>query len=183
MIKAKIAVFCGSMKGPNLEHQVLAKKITTYLVKENYGIIYGGGQNGLMGIVANTALDLGGQVTGIIPEFLDNREKINKRLNKLIITKTMEERKKIFLNKADFFLALPGGGGTIEEISLVISANQLKIIKNKPIIIYNYKNYWSGLIKQYQVVPSKNYSKKDILSFFTVCKNLKELSKLLPNKL
>ena len=94
MIKAKVAIFCGSMYGPNKSHTKLAQEVTSHLVKNNFGIVYGGGQNGIMGVVANTALELKGHVTGIIPTFLNKREKIHKKLNKIVITKTMEERKK-----------------------------------------------------------------------------------------
>jgi|TARA_B110000240_G_scaffold172614_1_gene197836 uncharacterized protein (TIGR00730 family) len=179
MIKGKVAVFCGSMYGPDKSHTKLAQDITTYLVKNNYGIVYGGGQSGIMGVVANTALELGGHVTGIIPDFLDSREKIHQKLNKIIITKTMEDRKKKFLSLSDIFIALPGGGGTIEEISLVVSANQLNIIKNKRMIIFNYKKYWDPLIKQYLKLPSVKYARNDVLKFISVCKNIEELSKIL----
>ena len=93
--------------------------------------VYGGGDNGLMGVVANTALKYNSHVTGIIPSFLDKREKIHSKINKIYVTKTMEQRKKKFLQISDSFVALPGGGGTIEEISLVVSALQLGVIKNK----------------------------------------------------
>jgi len=179
MIKAKVAIFCGSMYGPNKSHTKLAQEVTSHLVKNNFGIVYGGGQNGIMGVVANTALELNGHVTGIIPSFLNKREKIHKKLNKIIITKTMEERKKKFLSISDIFIALPGGGGTIEEISLVISANQLNIIKNKKMIIYNYKNYWSPLIKQYLKLPLSNYAHKDIFDYLSVCEDIKGLKKII----
>jgi len=179
MIKGKVAIFCGSMYGPDQSHIKLAQKVTTHLINSNYGIVYGGGQNGIMGIVANTALELGGHVTGIIPNFLDKREKIHTKLNKIIITKTMEERKKKFLTISDIFIALPGGGGTIEEISLVISANQLNVINNKKMIIYNYKKYWDPLIKQYLKLPSAKYAHKDILGFLSVCEDINGLSKIL----
>ena len=179
MIKAKVAIFCGSMYGPNKSHIKIAQEVTSYLVRNNFGIVYGGGQNGIMGVVANTALELRGHVTGIIPNFLNKREKIHKKLNKIIITKTMEERKKKFLSISDIFIALPGGGGTIEEISLVVSANQLNIINNKKMIIFNYKSYWSPLIKQYLKLPSANYAHKDILDNLSVCEDINGLSKII----
>ena len=179
MIKAKVAIFCGSMYGPNKSHTKIAQEVTSYLVNNNFGIVYGGGQNGIMGVVANTALELHGHVTGIIPNFLNKREKIHKKLNKIIITKTMEERKKKFLSISDIFIALPGGGGTIEEISLVVSANQLNVINNKKMIIFNYKNYWSPLIKQYSKLPSANYAHKDILDYLSVCEDINELSNII----
>ena len=94
--KHKVAIFCGSMFGSKKEYKDIAVKVTEYLSRNRYDIVYGGGENGLMGVVANTALKNKAHVTGIIPNFLDNRETIHKKIDKIIITKTMEQRKKKF---------------------------------------------------------------------------------------
>ena len=94
----KVAIFCGSMFGSKKEYKDLAIKVTEYLSKNDYDIVYGGGENGLMGVVANTAIKNKAHVTGIIPEFLDNRETIHKKIDKIFITKTMKQRKKKFLS-------------------------------------------------------------------------------------
>ena len=173
--KHKVAIFCGSMFGSKKEYKDIAVKVTEYLSRNRYDIVYGGGENGLMGVVANTALKNKAHVTGIIPNFLDNRETINKKIDKIIITKTMEQRKKKFLSISDSFIALPGGAGTIEEISLVLSALQLGVIKNKKFIIFNYKNYWSDIIKQYKKVISSGFAYKNFDNLFVICSNLSEL--------
>ena len=173
----KVAIFCGSMFGSKKEYKDLAIKVTEYLSKNDYDIVYGGGENGLMGVVANTAIKNKAHVTGIIPEFLDNRETIHKKIDKIFITQTMEQRKKKFLSISDSFIALPGGGGTIEEIGLVLSALQLGVIKNKKLLIFNYKNYWSDIIKQYQKVVNKGFAYKSFNNLFIVCSNLKDLKK------
>ena len=175
--KHKVAVFCGSMYGSNKKFKELAVTVTKYLAQNNYDIVYGGGDNGLMGVVANTALKYNSHVTGIIPSFLDKREKIHSKINKIYVTKTMEQRKKKFLQISDSFVALPGGGGTIEEISLVLSALQLGVIKNKKFLIFNYKNYWSDIIKQYQKVVNNGFAYKSFNNLFIVCSNLKDLKK------
>lgn len=90
----------------------------------------------------------------------------------------MEQRKKKFLSISDSFIALPGGGGTIEEIGLVLSALQLGVIKNKKFIIFNHKNYWSDLIKQYQKTIAQGFAYKSFSSYFKICKNLSELKKI-----
>lgn len=90
----------------------------------------------------------------------------------------MEQRKKKFLSISDSFIALPGGGGTIEEIGLVLSALQLGVIKNKKFIIFNHKNYWSDLIKQYQKTIAQGFAYKSFGSYFKICKNLSELKKI-----
>ena len=171
----KVAIFCGSMFGSKKEYKDLAIKVTDYLTKKNYDIVYGGGENGLMGVVANTALKNKAHVTGIIPQFLEHRETIHRKIDNLIITKTMEQRKKHFLSISDSFIAIPGGGGTIEEISLVISALQLCIIKNKKFVIFNYKNYWTDIINQYQKVVNSGFAYKNFSSLFIVCNTLKDL--------
>ena len=174
----KVAIFCGSMFGSNKGYKDIAIKVTEYLSNKEYGIVYGGGENGLMGVVANTALKNKAHVTGIIPKFLDHRETIHHKVDELHITKTMEERKKKFLRLSDSFIALPGGGGTIEEIGLVLSALQLGIIKNKKFIIFNYYNYWSDLINQYQKVIAKGFAYKNFGDLIIECKNLSELKKV-----
>tara|TARA_Y100001935_G_scaffold252031_2_gene255120 strand:- start:3 stop:554 length:552 start_codon:yes stop_codon:yes gene_type:complete len=173
--KHKVAIFCGSMFGSKKEFKDIAIKVTEYLSKKNYDIVYGGGENGLMGVVANTAIKNKAHVTGIIPEFLDKRETIHRKINKLYVTKTMEQRKKKFLSLSDSFIALPGGGGTIEEISLVISALQLGIIKNKKFIILNQKNYWTDIINQYHKVIDNGFAYKNFNKLFSVCKTLNDL--------
>lgn len=176
--KHKVAVFCGSMFGSNKKFKDLAISVTKYLAQNDYDIVYGGGENGLMGVVAKTALKYNAHVTGIIPSFLDKREKIHTKINKIHVTKTMEQRKKKFLSISDSFIALPGGGGTIEEIGLVLSALQLGVIKNKKFIIFNHKNYWSDLIKQYQKTIVQGFAYKSFGSYFKICKNLSELKKI-----
>jgi predicted Rossmann-fold nucleotide-binding protein len=87
----------------------------------------------------------------------------------------MEQRKKKFLSISDSFIALPGGAGTIEEISLVLSALQLGVIKNKKFIIFNYKNYWSDIIKQYKKVINSGFAYKNFNNLFVICSNFSEL--------
>ena len=173
----KVALFCGSMFGSEKEYRDIAIKVTEYLSRNHYDIVYGGGENGLMGVVANTALKNNAHVTGIIPDFLDNREMIHKKINKIIVTKTMEQRKKKFLSLSDSFVALPGGAGTIEEMSLVLSALQLGIIKNKKFIIFNYKNYWSDIIKQYKKVVKSGFAYKSFDNLFIICSNFSDFKK------
>ena len=96
---------------------------------------------------------------------------------KYLSPKLWNNEKKKFLSLSDSFIALPGGGGTIEEIGLVLSALQLGVIKNKKFLIFNYKNYWSDIIKQYQKVVNNGFAYKSFNNLFIVCSNLKELKK------
>ncbi len=108
--KHKVAVFCGSMFGSNKNFKDLAITVTKYLAQNDYDIVYGGGENGLMGVVAKTALKYNAHVTGIIPSFLDKREKIHTKINKIYVTKTMEQRKKSFYNCQIVLSLYPGVG-------------------------------------------------------------------------
>ena len=141
-------------------------------------MIYGGGKNGLMGEVARSSKNNGGYVEGIIPKFLRSKENINKNLDKIIITKNMSERKKLLYEKGDAFLALPGGPGTIEEITEIISWLNLGLHK-KPIIIFNYNKFWTPLINMYKKTYLKKFNHIKIESLFYCVNSVGQLKKLL----
>ncbi|MBL1231053.1 TIGR00730 family Rossman fold protein [Enterococcus sp. BWB1-3] len=117
----RIAVYCGANKGNNPVYQEQAKKLGKWMVSQGYGLVYGGGNVGLMGIIADMVLQEGGEVIGVMPTFLVDREIAHPSLTELIVVKDMHERKKKMMDEADCYLALPGGPGTLEEISEAIS--------------------------------------------------------------
>jgi uncharacterized protein (TIGR00730 family) len=111
------------------------------MVEAGIGLVYGGGSLGLMGEVAKTVLDAGGHVTGIIPEFLGTKERMLTGVNELIVTKSMHERKMAMFEHSTGFAALPGGIGTLEELTEISTWAQLDQ-HAKPIILCNIENYW-----------------------------------------
>src|SRR5262249_58975255 len=111
-----VCVYCGSGQGTNPEYLQAARAFGAALAKAGVRLVYGGGSVGLMGALANAVLDAGGQVTGVIPEFLTDREHALKRTQEIIVTRDMHERKRIMFERADAFVALPGGIGTLEEL-------------------------------------------------------------------
>ena len=121
-----------------------ARRVGALLAADGVGLVYGGGSNGLMGAVANSVLDHGGHVTGIIPEFLESRENTLKRAQEVIITPDMHVRKQTMFDRADAFVALPGGIGTLEELVEQLTWAQLGRHK-KPILILNTKGFWDPL--------------------------------------
>ena len=121
-----------------------ARRFGQLLAVDGVGLVYGGGSRGLMGAVATSVLDHGGHVTGIIPEFLQNREQTLKRAQEIVITPDMHVRKQTMFDKADAFVALPGGIGTLEELVEQLTWAQLGRHK-KPILILNIKNFWDPL--------------------------------------
>ena len=114
------------------------------LAKDNIGLVYGGGSVGLMGALAEAVLDGGGRVTGVIPEFLVNREHMLLRVQERIVTRDMHERKRIMFERADAFVALPGGIGTLEELVEQLTWAQLGRHR-KPILILNIEGFWDPL--------------------------------------
>ena len=139
-----ICVYCGSGPGTDPRFVKAAHAFGAILADNDIGLVYGGGSVGLMGAVAASTLARGGRVTGIIPEFLSNRERPFVDAQELIVTRDMHERKRIMFERADAFVALPGGVGTLEELVEQITWAQLGQHK-KPILLANIKNFWDPL--------------------------------------
>ena len=137
---AHICVYCGSGKGRNPAYATAARQLGKSLAKAGIGLVYGGGSLGLMGEVARSTLKHGGHVTGIIPKFLSARERMLTDVDELIVTEDMHERKMMMFNKADAFVALPGGIGTLEELIEQLTWAQLGQHR-KPIVIANIGGY------------------------------------------
>ena len=139
-----VCVYCGSSPGTDPAFIAAAQRFGALLAKEGVGLIYGGGSRGLMGAVATAVLDHGGHVTGVIPEFLQNREQTLERAQEIIVTPDMHVRKQTMFERADAFVALPGGIGTLEELVEQLTWAQLGRHK-KPILILNIRNFWDPL--------------------------------------
>ena len=139
----RICVYCGSGPGRDPAFAAAARKLGQAMAKNGIGLVYGGGSVGLMGELANAVLDSGGEVTGIIPEFLANREHMILRGN-IVRTRDMHERKQLMFDHADAFVALPGGVGTLEEVVEQMTWVQLGRHK-KPVLLANIKAFWEPL--------------------------------------
>jgi uncharacterized protein (TIGR00730 family) len=140
-----VCVYCGSGLGRDPRHQADARAFGEVLATNGVSLIYGGGGMGLMGTVAKSVLEHGGHVTGIIPDFLVNREFMLEDAQEHIVTKDMHERKRLMFEKADAFVALPGGIGTLEELVEQLTWAQLGQHR-KPILIANINGYWEPLL-------------------------------------
>ncbi len=138
-----ICVFCGSSPGNKTTFEFSARELGLNIGLHKINLVYGGGQNGLMGAVANGALKNGGKVIGVIPRHLVEREKGHKGLTDLIVVENMYERKRKMIDLADAFVVLPGGVGTLDETFEILTYKQLGI-HNKPIILLDVENYWKG---------------------------------------
>jgi uncharacterized protein (TIGR00730 family) len=141
----RICVFCGSKKGNRPEYEQAARDVGRLFAERKIGLVYGGGHIGLMGVAADVALQAGGEVIGVIPHSMVERELAHERLTELHIVETMHQRKALMADKADAFLALPGGFGTMEELFEVVSWRQLKM-HAKPIGLLNVAGFYDPLV-------------------------------------
>ena len=141
----RIAVYCGSNKGVRPEYAAAAQELGTLLAREKIELVYGGGCRGLMGVVADAALQGGGHVIGIIPEKLVMKEVVHEKLPDLRVVKTMHERKALIEELSDGFIALPGGYGTFEEFFEVLAWSQLGW-HQKPFGLLNIVGFYGHLI-------------------------------------
>jgi len=140
-----ICVYCGSGPGSNPRFIEAAIALGKVLAEKRIRLVYGGGSIGLMGALATSVLDHGGTVTGIIPDFLTSRENALTRVQELIVTPDMHERKRLMFERSDAFVALPGGVGTLEELVEQMTWKQLGR-HSKPILLANIDGFWEPLL-------------------------------------
>ena len=139
-----VCVYCGSGPGTNPHFMEAAVAFGKALAENDIRLVYGGGSLGLMGAVATSVLDHGGTVTGIIPDFLTLRENALTRVQEMIVTPDMHERKRLMFEHSDAFVALPGGVGTLEELVEQLTWKQLGR-HEKPVLLANVDNFWEPL--------------------------------------
>jgi len=140
-----ICVYCGSGPGSNPRFIETAIALGKILAENRIRLVYGGGSIGLMGALATSVLDHGGTVTGIIPDFLTSRENALTRVQELVVTPDMHERKRLMFERSDAFVALPGGVGTLEELVEQLTWKQLGR-HTKPILLANVDGFWEPLL-------------------------------------
>lgn len=140
-----ICIYCGSGMGADPAFERAAIDLGRLLAREGIRLVYGGGSLGLMGASARACLEAGGKVTGIIPQFLVNKEMMLPDVSELIVTEGMHERKRLMFEKADAFVALPGGVGTLEEVIEQMTWAQLGR-HSKPIMLANISHFWDPLV-------------------------------------
>ncbi len=140
-----IAVYCGASLGADPKYAAAARALAQVLVAHNIGLVYGGGNVGLMGVIADEVLRLGGEATGVIPRALVEREAGHTGLTRLFVVKDMHERKAMMAELSDGFIAMPGGMGTLEELFEMLTWSQLGI-HAKPVGVLNVDGFYDGLV-------------------------------------
>ncbi|MFZ3360505.1 MAG: TIGR00730 family Rossman fold protein [Xanthobacteraceae bacterium] len=173
-----ICVYCGSSPGTEPAFVEAAAKFGKILAENGIRLIYGGGSVGLMGALAEAVLERGGEVTGIIPEFLTKRERPRRLAQELIVTRDMHERKNTMFERADAFVALPGGLGTLEELVEQLTWVQLGRHK-KPILIANIAGYWGPLLALVEHMRAIKFVPPAMRVDYLVAKHVEEILPML----
>jgi uncharacterized protein (TIGR00730 family) len=152
----RICVYCGSNPGNDPRFVAAAREFGELLAAHGIGLVYGCGSTGLMGTVARAVSDSGGDVVGVIPEFLKAQERMFPHADETIVTADMHERKRIMFERADAFVALPGGVGTLEELIEQLTWAQLGRHK-KPILIANIAGFWNPLLEMFEHLQGNGF--------------------------
>ncbi|MGO4875699.1 TIGR00730 family Rossman fold protein [Pedobacter sp. AJM] len=153
-----VCVYCGSNFNGDAQLRNAIKQLAEILVKEEIRLVYGGGSVGVMGLLANDVLDLGGLVTGVIPQFLMDKEVGHKGVTEMILTENMHQRKQKMADLSDGFMILPGGFGTLEEFFEVLTWLQLGL-HNKPIGVLNVNGFYDPLFAQMEIMVQRKFLK------------------------
>lgn len=169
-----ICVFTGAAMGNREIYGETAFELGRLIAKHGMGLVYGGGRNGLMGRVADGALDAGGRVTGIIPKFLDSVEIAHKGVTDLRITDSMHERKEMMYGMSDAFIVLPGGLGTLDEAMEVITWSQLQL-HDKTVVILDIEDYWKHMLSMLKHVIDEGFMHDDHIEHFATASSLDDI--------
>lgn len=172
-----IAVFCGSKNGRDERFTAEAQRLGAWMASQQIKLIYGGGNVGLMGTVANAAMEQGGNVVGVIPQVLDAREVSHKTITELLIVGDMHTRKRKMYELCDAAIVLPGGYGTLDELFEMITWNNLSI-HDKNIYILNINGFYDHLLAHIEIMLQNGFLYENPLHRITVVKSVAELISL-----
>jgi hypothetical protein len=173
-----VCVFCGSATGFNPVYSETARKLGFLLAKASIRLIYGGGNIGLMGTVADAVIEGGGKVTGVIPAFLLEKEIGHRGITDLEVVESMHQRKQRMADLADAFIALPGGWGTLEELSEILTWKQLGLISH-PVVLLNTNQFFDPLLNQMRLMVREGFLQNGYFNFLHVEKTPENILSLL----
>ncbi|MGE7667750.1 TIGR00730 family Rossman fold protein [Ureibacillus composti] len=156
----RVAVYCGSALGKSTVYAEKARELGTTLANEGIGLVYGGSNYGLMGIVADAALEANGEVVGVMPTHLQTKERVHTALTEIHIVDTMHVRKAKMVDLADAFIALPGGCGTLDEYFEVFTWSQIGL-HDKPVILYNINGFYDALIQHFNKMIEEGFIREE----------------------
>ena len=169
-----VCVYCGSSSRVDQVYKDGAAKIGQDIASEGWGVVYGGGRVGLMGIVADSALENGGSVVGIIPEHIQEREVEHNELTELVIVDDMHTRKQMMVDRSQAFVILPGGLGTLDEFFELITWKQLGL-HDKPIVVVNVEGYWTKLLESIDNIANVGFMRQEDKELFVVVDHIDDV--------
>ena len=169
-----LCVYCSSSDRIDPKYFAVATQVGTEMARRGWGLVYGGGKTGLMGAVARAVKAGSGRVVGIIPDFMKLRELAFTEADELVTVVTMRERKLLMETRADAFLTLPGGWGTLEEIMEILTLRQLDVLR-KPCVFLNQDGFYDDLLKFFAKMVAENFNKPSNLELFSVAKTCEEV--------
>jgi hypothetical protein len=169
-----LCVYCASSDRLDPKYYKAATELGERLVAEGWGLVYGGGKTGLMGAVARGTKSAGGRVVGVIPEFMKARELAFDEADELVTVITMRERKLLMETRADAFVTLPGGFGTLEEIMEILTLRQLDVVK-KPCVFLNQDGFYDDLLRLFDRMLQDKFFKPSNLELFRVASTVPEI--------
>lgn len=169
-----LCVYCSSSDRLDPKYYAAAEELGREMVRHGWGLVYGGGKTGLMGAVARSVKGSGGRVVGVIPEFMKARELAYDEADELVTVITMRERKMLMETRADAFVTLPGGWGTLEEIMEILTLRQLDVLR-KPCIFLNQDGFYDDLLRFFQRMVAERFNKPSNLELFSSVATVAEI--------
>ena len=176
----RITIFCGANNGKSELYKENAIELGKWIANKNHTLVYGGGKIGLMGVIADTVLENSGEVIGIMPQFLVDREISHDSISEMIVVDDMSERKTRLVDLGDVFIALPGGPGTLEEISQVISWVRVGK-KDAPCILMNVSGYYDFLEQYFDKMVEEGFLTNEDRKRTLFTANLEEMEEFIAN--
>ena len=169
-----LCVYCASSDRLDPKYYSVAAELGREMVRLGWGLVYGGGKTGMMGALARGVKQSGGRVVGVIPEFMKARELAYDEADELVTVITMRERKLLMETRADAFVALPGGWGTLEEILEILTLRQLDVVR-KPCVFLNQDGFYDSLLELFQRMLADRFFKPSNLELFRVATTVAEV--------
>ncbi len=173
-----VCVYCGSADAVDPAYVASASRLGQMMARAGLRLVYGGGSNGLMGAVARSVIENGGTVTGIIPEFLKNRELMLKSAQDLVVVPDMHTRKRLMFERADAFVALPGGVGTLEELVEQLTWVQLEQ-HSKPVLIADIGGFWRPLLSLFAHMREHGFIRPEFEVRYLVAEKIEDIIPML----
>ncbi|MCC5972281.1 MAG: TIGR00730 family Rossman fold protein [Pararhodobacter sp.] len=179
---ASVCLFCGARAGHDPRLAEIARETGAMLARENWRLVYGAGDVGLMGAVAQATQAAGGQTFGVIPQHLMRREVARRDLSTLVVTETMHERKKVMFTNSDAIVVLPGGAGTLDEFFEVLTWAQIGLHR-KPVFLLDVQGFWQPLLALIDHVVEQGFAEPSLRSLFTAASDIPTLAQVLRSQL